>query len=208
MKKSILTAFVAVMALCPIPLLVSCRAEKDIRISPPPFVEICSLDQDGAALGVINSMDYVCDTAFVLCTDTQVYLFSFSGSLIRTIGRTGRANLEYSFPRVVRSDSDRIFVWDGMLAKFIWFDMDGQPEGECRFDRGVSDFIVDGDCLWIYSSNKESDTCIVRLDYLSGEAADHDFMHVEGGHHILVRWMSRAPLCIRDGVVWSIPRIS
>lgn len=187
-------------------LLVSCRTEKDISISPPPFVEICSLDQACGALGVINSMDYVCDTAFVLCTNTQVYLYNFSGSLIRMIGRAGRANLEYSSPRVVRAGSDRIFVWDGMLAKFVWFDENGQAEGECQFDRGVSDFIVNGDCLWIYSSNKESKTCIVRLNYLSGESADQDFLQVEGGHHILVRWMSRAPLCIRDGVVWSMSK--
>ena len=39
-----------------------------------------------------------------------------------------------------------------------------------------------------------------------GEATDEDFQRVEGGHHILVRWMSRAPLCIRDGVVWSMPK--
>ena len=187
-------------------LLVSCRTEKESRISPPPFVEICSLDQAGGPLGVINSIDYVCDTAFVLCTNTQVYLYNFSGSLIRTIGHTGRANLEYNSPRVVRSDSKRIVVWDGMLAKFVWFDENGQAEGECQFDRGVSDFIVDGDCLWIYSSNKESETCIVRLNYLSGESEDQDFLRVEGGHHILVRWMSRAPLCIRDGVVWSMPK--
>lgn len=189
-------------------LFVSCqeRGDSEIPISDPPFAEICTLSQEKNALGLINSIDWVCDTAFVLCTDSQVYLYSFSGSLIRTIGQSGRAKFEYRSPRIVRSDGNRIFVWDGMLAKFIWYDIRGQVQGECDFNRGVSDFIVEGNHLWVYSSNKESNICIVCFDAFSGESVDQDFLHVGGGHHILIRWMSRAPMCVKDGIAWAMPK--
>lgn len=184
----------------------SCAEEKEILISEPPFEEVCVLNQNEELLGQINSIDYVNDTSFVVCSASQIYLYGFSGDLIRKIGRSERAKAEYVSPRIVRYGSNHIVAWDGMLGKFIWFNMDGQALGEVGCETAVSDFIVDGDYLWIYTADAESDGCVVKLNVNTGEAESQNFILVDGGHHILTRWSSRAPMVMDDGVLWCMPK--
>ena len=191
---------------CVLPVLHACAGKGETPLSDPPFDEICTLSQEEEPLGEINSIDYVNDSTFVLCTESQIYLYDFSGSLIRKIGRMGHARSEYISPRIARYGSDRIVVWDGMQAKFLCYGMDGEYLGETGFDTGVSDFLVDGDYLWIYSSNAKSDACILKMNTLTGEYEALDFMPVSGGHHLLIRWMSRAPMAICDDVLWCMPK--
>ena len=191
---------------CVLPVLHACAGKGEMPLSDPPFDEICTLSQEEEPLGEINSIDYVSDSTFVLCTESQIYLYDFSGSLIRKIGRMGHARSEYISPRIARYGSDRIVVWDGMQAKFLCYAMDGEYLGETGFDTGVSDFLVDGDYLWIYSSNAKSDACILKMNTLTGEYEALDFMPVSGGHHLLIRWMSRAPMAICDDVLWCMPK--
>ena len=191
---------------CVLPVLHACAGKGETPLSDPPFDEICTLSQEEEPLGEINSIDYVSDSTFVLCTESQIYLYDFSGSLIRKIGRMGHARSEYISPRIARYGSDRIVVWDGMQAIFLCYGMDGEYLGETGFDTGVSDFLVDGDYLWIYSSNAKSDACILKMNTLTGEYEALDFMPVSGGHHLLIRWMSRAPMAICDDVLWCMPK--
>ena len=191
---------------CVLPVLHACAGKGETPLLDPPFDEICTLNQTEEPLGVINSIDYISDSTFVLCTESQIYLYDFSGALIRKIGRMGHARSEYISPRVVRYGSGRIIAWDGMQAKFLCYGMDGEYLGETAFNTGVSDFLVEGDCLWIYTSNKKSDRCIVKLDLESGETETQDFMPVGSGHHVLVRWISRAPMALENGVLWCMPK--
>ena len=191
---------------CVLPVLHACAGKGETPLSDPPFDEICTLSQEEEPLGAINSIDYVSDSTFVLCTESQIYLYDFSGSLIRKIGRMGHARSEYISPRIARYGSDRIVVWDGMQAKFLCYGMDGEYLGETTFDTGVSDFLVDGDCLLVYTANKKSDRCIVKLDLASGETETQEFMPVGSGHHVLARWVSRAPMALENGVLWCMPK--
>lgn len=191
---------------CVLPVLHACAGKGETPLSDPPFKEVCVLNQEENPLGVINSIDYVSDSLFVVCTESQIYLYNYSGDLVRKIGRTGHAKTEYVSPFVARADANRIFAWDGMLAKFVCFGVDGQFISEMSFDKAVADFLVDGDYLWIYSSNAKSDACILKMNTLTGEYEALDFMPVSGGHHLLIRWMSRAPMAICDDVLWCMPK--
>ena len=79
---------------CVLPVLHACAGKGETPLSDPPFDEICTLSQEEEPLGAINSIDYVSDSAFVLCTESQIYLYDFSGSLIRKIGRMGHPEAE------------------------------------------------------------------------------------------------------------------
>lgn len=184
----------------------ACMEKGDTPVSEPPFEEICTLNQEEELLGRMNSIDYIRDSLFVVCTESQIYLYDFSGTRVRKIGRAGRTKSEYVAPMIVRADQDRIFVWDGMLAKFLWFSVEGELLGERFFDKGVSDFLVDGDCLWIYTADNESDRCICKLNLENGETEIQDFLPVVGAHHVLVRWTSRAPMAMKEGVLWCMPK--
>lgn len=187
-------------------LFCACAGKEDTPVSEPPFEAVCMLNQEEEPLGLVNSIDYVRDSLFAVSTESQVLLFDFSGSPVRKIGRSGRSKSEYVAPMIVRADSDRIFVWDGMLTKFIWFSVEGELLGERLFETAISDFLVDGDRLWIYTAYKNEDSVIARLDLESGAVEYQPVFPVEDEHLVLVRWMARAPMAIKDGVLWCMPK--
>ncbi len=185
----------------------SCSGVEDVPLSEYPFEELCVLSEpEGEPLGNIMSMDYVNDTSFVICTASQVYLYSFSGSLIRKIGINGRAQSEYIFPLIVRSDSRRIFVVDGMQLKIISYDLEGNPLSEVSYEKSFSDLAIDGDKLWLYTTLMDEERCIVKLDIGSGDTEVQDFLRYDGAHSVLNHLQARAPLALVDGVLWGMTR--
>jgi hypothetical protein len=113
------------------------------------------LEGEGGPLGRITSAATLPDGSFVVATASPaVYRFSQSGQRITKIGRSGPGPFEYQSPSIVRTDGERIAVWDSDALKLITYGPDGKAlnEWSTMVSQAVSDLVLSGDSLFAYHS--------------------------------------------------------
>ena len=108
-----------VSAVC-ILFLVSCSQTKQSPTVGSSIKQeyICTLS-DTIAIGRPNSMTIVDANSFVVCDNSKVYQFDFTGKFIRHIGAPGRSTYEYLQPMCVRTFNGSIYVWSSWITKII-----------------------------------------------------------------------------------------
>jgi len=119
-----------------------------------------TLTPDEDPLGTITSAATLNDGSYVVATvePPAVYLYDQSGHQMAQIGQSGPGPSEYQAPSIVRTDGNRIGVWDRTSLKLIVYDRTGKKLGEwTSFSQAVSDFVLSGDTLYTYHSGGLTD---------------------------------------------------
>lgn len=112
-----------------------------------------SLIEKNEPIGDITSAATLSDGTLVIATanPAAVSLYSQSGERLAQVGQSGPGPFEYQSPSVVRTDRNRIAVWDSESLKLITYDRKGQELNEwTNFYQAVADFELVGDTLFTY----------------------------------------------------------
>lgn len=138
---------------------------------------VITLDDSREPLGEIRSAARLPDgSVVVVATPTQVMLFDRDGAYVRMIGAVGPGPYEYTSPSLVRTDGDRIGVWDEGSLKLIIYDGEGRPEQAFNgVGSAVADFQFRGDSAYFYQSGGAVDA------FVSGYNLDTAARHLRVG---------------------------
>lgn len=188
-------------------MLMACSCHfrrEDIDIQPlDGCSELCVLEQSEKPVGYLYSMAFSEGTGLILSTDKEVLRFSREGQFLGNIGYRGRARGEYNMPMIVRTDGERIFVWDSMLLKFLAFDFDGKFAEEYPYESAIRDFTVSGDKLFIYTSGRRSAN-IIDVYSLSRKVIEKS-MTPSSDLQQVYKMISVYPLDVTDGILSYMP---
>ena len=98
---------------------------------------VCSLS-DAVVFGRPNSIAVLDDSSFVVCDNSKVYRFDFSGNFLCQIGASGRSAGEYLQPLCVRAFEGSVYVWSSWIPKIIEYTPDGVAVAEYAYSSGVT----------------------------------------------------------------------
>lgn len=170
-----------------------------------PKETICTLSQE-VLIDYPYSMEVLSDSLFAIATSDKVFLFDYSGRIVREIGHEGRARGEYSFPMNIRRGSPgEIIVWSANSLKFLRFDLEGNFLADYPYDSAVRDFIYWNNFLYIYTAGVRSGNMIDIYD-LSKATPEGMDANVTKYHKLLSSLISSVPLCVSDGQVFYAPK--
>ena len=146
-------------------------------------------------------MTIVDANSFVVCDNSKVYQFDFTGKFIRHIGAPGRSTYEYLQPMCVRTFNGSIYVWSSWIPKIIEYNNVGIPIAEYAYSSGVTDFIPTEDKIIIYTSGKRDQNTVDILNKLTGEI-EASIIPTTALHRLLSKFWSRQPLCVDEKVLY------
>ena len=182
--------------------LVSCRQTNDsVHVTDVPAETICTID---GQLDRLNSIAVIDKEKFVLCTETQVYVYNSKGIRLYNVGNQGRAKYEYSMPLYVRTDGSKIYVWDAMMCKIITYSIDGRPIEEYSYDSSMNDFMPFNNNLLIYAGGRH-DNHIIEIYDLSKKEVVSSFGDPTIAHQTL-KWLSVCPMSTDEGKIYFMPK--
>lgn len=186
--------------------LLSCT-DRSMSVMDAQGEEICVLQTVGSCgiLGRLNSIAVVDSSCFVICDESQVYLYDITGRQVRRIGRSGKAGHEYIMPQVVRSDGESIYVWSAMTMKFLQYDVRGNLLGEYGYASALRDFVPAGDNLVIYASGIMNQSIVNIYDKSDGSVRKCLYP-ASPEHKTISAWLSTAPLLYEGKDVYAVPQ--
>jgi hypothetical protein len=167
---------------------------------------LCQLKENMTLIGQVESFS-MGEPYSVVSTGEQIIIFDAEGNQRSVIDKQGRGPYEYVDASTVRHRDDRIYAWDSSTLKFIVFDMDGEGILECRYDSAISDFVPDGDKVYIYTLGRRVGHIIDVLDLVTGEIVESLLPH-SFEHEVLLMQASMAPLTLVEGKLYFMPKDS
>ena len=167
--------------------------------------KIFELKENLEMVGGILSFDFLGKDNLIVASirPSSVTLYDMDGNQLQTIGRNGEGPFEYLSPEIVRTFENRVYVFCRSLLKLMVFTDDGTPLREyTNFSKGIRDFKVYKDNLYIYSSG-ELDSDIIQVYHLGrGEFLANDFGIKSNEHNILVSYYCSGGMTIKDHVLY------
>ena len=167
---------------------------------------LCQLKENMTLIGQVESFS-MGEPYSVVSTGEQIIIFDAEGNQRSVIDKQGRGPYEYVDASTVRHRDDRIYAWDSSTLKFIVYDMDGKGILECRYDSAISDFVPDGDKVYIYTAGRRDDFIIDILDLMSGDIVD-SIVPSSKEHVVLSMQASLGPLDLDESILFFMPKDS
>lgn len=167
---------------------------------------LCVLEENLETIGLVESFS-MGDPFSVVSTGDKIIVFNKQGQQETVISKTGRGPFEYVTASIVRHYGDRIYVWCAYSLRFIVYNMNGEGIIECRYDSAISDFIPDGDNLYIYTAGRRVEHMIDVLNIASGEIVD-SIGSPSKEHEVLLMQASSAPFALYKDNLYFMPKDS
>ena len=189
---------------CNIAVTVSC-CEPQVTFESVPHQTVCSIP-DSIGIDFPYCMEVLDETHFALSTFDKVLLFTTDGTCMGTIGNSGRAAGEYSFPlKVRRGAPGELFVWSANTMRFLRYTLEGRFINAYPYESALSDFMVKDNLLYIYTAGNRGD-CIIDIYDINDNSIIGKDDKCSEYHKLLTTTISSSPICLIDGLVYYSPK--
>lgn len=186
-------------------LLLSCGNNTDVVMQTPNLEEICVIADNDNVISDIQSMDIIDENRLVLSDMQSVFIYDIKAGQIQKIGHSGRAHGEYILPLIVRYNNDHIYIWSAGSLSFLLYDLDGNYINSYPYTSAISDFLADGQNIYVYTAGKSDDYIIDVVELPKNEVVNR-LISANDEHIFMNRFVSAAAITIQGGKFYFLPK--